>query len=106
MSVSSPWPERSIVRESVSGPLRSLDDEVQYVKGVGPSGAQILAKLGIVTVGDLLRHIPRRYEDRTHFRRISDLVPGESATIQGAGRRIGIRTHQPEKLLPYEAVAR
>lgn len=83
MSVSSSWPDRSAVREGAGGPMRSLDDEVQYVKGVGPSGAQILAKMGIVTVGDLLRHIPRRYEDRTHFRRICDLVPGESATVQG-----------------------
>jgi ATP-dependent DNA helicase RecG len=61
----------------------SLDDEVQYVKGVGPSAAQILAKMNIRTVGDLLRHIPRRYEDRTRFRQIADLVPGEASTIQG-----------------------
>lgn len=65
------------------GPRRSLDDEVQYVKGVGPSFAAVLGKLGIRTAGDLLRHIPRRYEDRTHFRRIGDLRPGEQATVRG-----------------------
>jgi len=63
--------------------VRSLDDEVQFVKGVGPAAAQILGKMGIRTVGDLLRHIPRRYEDRTRFRRIADLCPGESATLHG-----------------------
>ena len=60
-----------------------LDAEVQYVKGVGPAGAKILGKMGIFRVGDLLRHVPRRYEDRTSFRQIRELRPGESATIMG-----------------------
>ena len=59
-----------------------MGDDIQFVKGVGPSAAQILAQMNLRTVGDLLRHIPRRYEDRTNFRRIHDLIPGEAATIQ------------------------
>lgn len=82
-----PFPSAGVpVTDAVLSPARSrsvLDDEVQYVKGVGPSGAQILAKMNILTVGDLLRHLPRRYEDRTHFRRIADLNHGEFATIHG-----------------------
>ncbi len=69
--------------DSRSSMRRSLEDEVQYVKGVGPGGTQLLGKLGIHTAGDLLHHIPRRYEDRTSFRRISDLRVGEFATISG-----------------------
>jgi len=61
----------------------SLDDELQYVKGVGPSFAQTLAKMGLHTVGDVLRRAPRRYEDRSRFRKIIELVPGDTATIQG-----------------------
>src|SRR5579872_6722958 len=88
MAVTSPWPERRERKEGASpggGEIasRSLDDEIQYVKGVGPSVAQVLARMGIATVGDLLRHIPRRYEDRTCFRRIADLAPGEAATVHG-----------------------
>src|SRR5262249_3423734 len=49
----------------------------------GPAGAQLLGKMGIHTAGDMLRHIPRRYEDRTSFRRISELRFGEFATISG-----------------------
>ncbi len=64
-------------------PSRSLDDDVQFIKGVGPQAAQILGKMGIRTAGDVLRHIPRRHEDRTSFRRIADLGPGEAATIHG-----------------------
>ncbi len=46
----------------------------------------MLARLGIRTVGDLLCHIPRRYEDRTTFRSLADLVPGEPALVRGRVR--------------------
>ena len=62
---------------------RTLDTEVQYVKGVGPRIAGMLVKLNINTAGDLLHHFPRRYEDRTHFGRIASLQHGETATIRG-----------------------
>lgn len=39
------------------------DKEVQYLKGVGEKRAKQLAKLGILTVGDLLRCYPRGYVD-------------------------------------------
>jgi len=37
---------------------------VQYAKGVGPKIAAKLAKLGIVTLADLLQYYPREWEDR------------------------------------------
>jgi len=64
-------------------PVRSLDTDVQYVKGVGPSVAGTLNKLGVFTVRDLLGHYPRRHEDRTRFARVAGLGHGESATILG-----------------------
>ena len=36
---------------------------IQYLKGVGEKRAKILNKLGIFTVGDLLRFYPRDYMD-------------------------------------------
>ncbi len=63
--------------------MRSLDDPVQFVRGVGPRGAERLGRLGIRTVRDLLRHIPRRYEDRTAFRNIGDVRPGEPIVTRG-----------------------
>lgn len=36
---------------------------IQYLKGVGEKRAEILSKLGIFTVGDLLRFYPRDYMD-------------------------------------------
>src|SRR5580693_8542963 len=61
----------------------SLDDSLQFLKGVGPQGATVLAKIGLHTVGDLLRHIPRRWEDRTHFRRVAQVQSGELVTVCG-----------------------
>lgn len=43
----------------------SLDDSVMYLKGVGPKRAELLKKLGIETVRQLIYHIPRSYIDFT-----------------------------------------
>ena len=62
---------------------RSLHTEVQYLKGVGPRVAEILAKLKIFTVEDLLYHFPRRYEDRSNLPPIGSVRPGEYVTVCG-----------------------
>ena len=42
-----------------------LGKDIRYLKGVGERRAAMLRKLGIETVGDLLRHYPRSYIDYT-----------------------------------------
>ena len=44
--------------------MAGLDDNIQYLKGVGQARAKALEKLGIRTVRDLLGYFPRAYEDR------------------------------------------
>jgi len=61
----------------------TLETEVQYVKGVGTKLAQVLSKLNIYTLGDLLFHLPRRYEDRRQFRKIAHARPGDAVTVSG-----------------------
>jgi ATP-dependent DNA helicase RecG len=56
---------------------------VTQIRGVGEKVAELLAKLGLYTVEDLLTHFPRRYEDRSRFVRIADLRDGEAATVVG-----------------------
>ncbi|MBV8672604.1 MAG: ATP-dependent DNA helicase RecG, partial [Acidobacteriaceae bacterium] len=58
-----------------------LDTPVQFVKGIGPQIAAMLAEKGITTVEDLLYHLPFRYEDRLHPRALSELTPGEMASV-------------------------
>ena len=66
--------------------MLELTTPVQYVKGVGPRLAEILATKGIATVGDLLNYLPFRYEDRLNPRGIAELRAGEMATVIGEVR--------------------
>ena len=59
-----------------------LSTPVRFVKGVGEARAEQLARLNILTVGDLLLTLPRRYEDRRFFARISTLRSGETVTVK------------------------
>ena len=70
--------------------MLELTTPVQYVKGVGPKLAEILATKGIATVGDLLNYLPFRYEDRLNPRGIAELRPGEMATVIGEVRNSGL----------------
>jgi len=60
-----------------------LDTPVTYLKGVGPARAEALRRLGVVTAGDLLYHIPHRYEDASTVSHISSLEPGMQGTVIG-----------------------
>jgi len=60
-----------------------LTTPLQYVKGVGPHRAKQLERKGLVTVGDALFHLPLRHEDRTRFRPLRAIRPGEVVTCAG-----------------------
>jgi ATP-dependent DNA helicase RecG len=70
--------------------MLELTTPVQYVKGIGPKLAEILATKGISTVGDLLHYLPFRYEDRLNPRGIAELRAGEMATVIGEVRNSGL----------------
>jgi ATP-dependent DNA helicase RecG len=63
---------------------------VQFVKGIGPRLADILAAKGIHTVDDLLHYLPFRYEDRVNPRTIAELRAGEMATVIAEVRTSGL----------------
>jgi len=65
-------------------PSRSitLATEVKYLKGVGPARAAVLAERGILTLEDLLRYLPFRYEDRIHFTPIREIRGGSVITAR------------------------
>ncbi len=63
---------------------------VQYVKGIGPRLAEVLADKGIHSVDDLLHYLPFRYEDRLNPRTIPELRAGEMATVIAEVRNSGL----------------
>jgi ATP-dependent DNA helicase RecG len=63
---------------------------VQYVKGIGPRIAEILAIKGLATADDLLHYLPFRYEDRVNPRGIAELRAGEMATVIAEVRTSGL----------------
>jgi len=56
---------------------------VTTLKGVGPGMASKLEKIGLVSVQDLLFHLPLRYEDRTRITNVRALMPGMYTNIIG-----------------------
>ena len=56
---------------------------ISHLKGVGSQVAERLARLGVHSVGDLLLHLPLRYQDRTRIVPIRELQPGDDAVVQG-----------------------
>ena len=63
--------------------ISPLNAPVTAAWGVGEERAQLLARLKIFTVEDLLLHKPRRYEDRRKFLPIRELKIKEAATVRG-----------------------
>ncbi|WP_223270186.1 ATP-dependent DNA helicase RecG [Colwellia sp. C1TZA3] len=56
---------------------------VTTLKGVGPGMATKLEKIGLVSLQDLLFHLPLRYEDRTRVSAVRALMPGLFTNIIG-----------------------
>lgn len=61
--------------------MAELNMNLQYLKGVGPARVEILNKLGLYTVEDIINYFPRDYEDRGKYKNICELVDGETATF-------------------------
>jgi len=62
--------------------LQNWSTSIKFMKGVGPAKATMLAKLNVFTVGDLLEHYPRRYEDRSQLKPIQFLQDNEVQTFR------------------------
>jgi ATP-dependent DNA helicase RecG len=75
--------ERTPTRPHEATPQQILARPVQYLKGVGPERAKILANLELFTARDLLFHFPRTYEDHSDVREVAELEPDKPQTVRG-----------------------
>lgn len=78
--------------EAATDILRGLHARVETVKGVGPKMAELLNRLGVHTINDLLLYFPRRYDDYTRLLPIRRLEPNMTATVIGTVGQTHVRT--------------
>ena len=80
-----------------------LRSPVTDVKGVGSELAHKLAVLGVRTVGQLIDHLPRRYEDYSEVTAIRDVRPGpvtvKAVVRQASGRYVRRGMHLTEAVV-------
>ncbi len=86
-----------------------LSKEVKYVKGVGPNRAQLLNKLGIFILKDLITYYPRTYEDRSKPKAIAECINGEEVLIEviacGKVSEVRLRGKTMQRLLVRDETA-
>ncbi len=82
---------KSAKRTRVEGEPVALDAPTTVLTGVGSVNAKRLEALGIFTLGDMLYHFPRRYDDFSKQTRIIDLLYGQEVTIMGEIRSVSNR---------------
>ncbi len=76
----------------------TAESPVTVLPGVGSVRAAAYAKLGIRTLGELLRHYPRAYENRGTVRLLSETVPDAKnavvLTVASEARVVRLRSHK------------
>ncbi len=81
-----------------------LDTPLSETPGIPTGFLKKLQKLGLRTVHDLLWHFPVRYEDFSDVYKISDVAPGQLATIRGTVEDIEMRRAWRKNITIVEAV--
>jgi ATP-dependent DNA helicase RecG len=109
--MSAPWTSRtprgtsplySTEREARQTEAVGLRTPLQFLKGIGPRRAELLARKGLVTVEDALLFAPTRHEDRTRLTPLRALRPGDTVTCAGVIAGISPpprRSRQPLKVM-------
>ncbi len=62
---------------------KNLDQSVQCLKGMGPAKAQMLSRLGVTSLREMLTLFPREYDDRRLIQRIGTAPANTRVTVKG-----------------------
>ena len=73
----------SVRQTGRAAPPPGLATPLQYLKGVGPERAKLLARKGLTTVEDALFFLPIRHEDRTRLTPLRSIQVGQVMTCTG-----------------------
>ena len=76
--------------------LLALDRPVAHARYVDAARSAALAKLGIETVGDLVRHFPFRYVDLSQVASLRDVKAGSDATVVGRVHEVRVKRPRPK----------
>lgn len=68
---------------AAAAPVLRASDPVTRLNSLGPKRAAALRALGIESVGDLLLHTPKAWQDRSRLLSISQMQEGQVCTVQG-----------------------
>src|SRR6476646_1087622 len=80
-------------------PAEQLATPVQFLKGVGPQRAELLAKLDLHYAADVLFFFPRAYQDMSELREIDQLEEGKISSVVGIIDEVDLRNTGPGKSL-------
>ena len=59
-----------------------MDFSIREIKGIGLRKEKLFARLGIMTIADLLQYFPREYEDRNHVLPIGQVeIPSDTPVL-------------------------
>jgi len=72
-------------------PEKLLATPVQFLKGVGPARAELLERLGLHTVRDVLFCFPRDYQDFSDERGVDQLEEGKLQSVRGVVEDVDFR---------------
>ncbi|MEA4911093.1 MAG: ATP-dependent DNA helicase RecG [Oscillospiraceae bacterium] len=79
-----------------------LQDDIRYLKGVGEKRAELFKKLGVTTVGALLRYYPRGYVDYRTPYAVAQAPLGEACAV----RATVFAKHAPLRIRGGKTLAR
>lgn len=82
--------------------LLSPESGVETLDAISPQRLKALKRLGISTLGDLIRHFPRRHENRRKFARFPDQASETPECLFGVVKKTSYRRFGPRRI--FEAV--
>ena len=92
-----PSPKSDAAEADAQKPPDALEQLITNLKGIGAKKAEQYTRLGVETVGDLIWHLPRRYDDFSRVRLIADAEEGERISVIANLRQFGERRFSYKK---------